>query len=86
MGRWGDSGRGLEAGLENREEVWVRVRLGLSLRNHGEEDTSETSDQGHQSGTTVPATRQEVGKAESEGGDTDWLGHFCPQGSAFLRG
>lgn len=60
----------MEAGPEDMEEVGVR--LGASLSKHGEEDTREASDQRHPlSRISQPRrqeTRQEGGKAESEGG------------------
>lgn len=68
---------------ENRKAV--RVRLGGSLGTQGDKDVERPKIR--DTNQELQPWRQEGGgKTESEGGDTDWLGHFCPQGSAFLGG
>lgn len=70
---WGTgrrSGSGWEYHLGNAE----RKILGRPLN------------RGHQPWRQEATTSKEGERSESEGGDTGWLGHFCPQGSAFLEG
>lgn len=82
------TGRDLEDGLRTGRRSgsgWAEL-----LRTHGDKDVERPqirdTNQELQPWRQEAATRQEGGRTESEGGDTDWLGHFCPQGSAFLGG
>lgn len=78
-------GSGARAGgwPENRKAV--RVRLGGSLRTHRDKDVERPKIRDTNQ-ELQPWRQEEGGRTESEGGDIDWLGHFCPQGSAFLGG